>query len=89
MFDACKMFVDERGADIFGKNLVYNFLLHLENLYDYGFLDGAQKKDILLQLHGLKNNEQPKPLTNGERNEAIDKNASDESHDSSRDSLER
>lgn len=54
MFDACMMFVEKRGVDIWIKGLFANFLLHLVNLYDYGLLDGSQKLQVIRKLQAFK-----------------------------------
>jgi len=55
MFDACKLFVEERGRVLQDKKLFNNFLLHVQNLYDYGLIDGVQMRDVMVLMRGLEN----------------------------------
>ncbi|KAI1291863.1 Polycomb protein Su(z)12 [Halotydeus destructor] len=54
MYDACKMFVEQQGQDIWEKKLYCNFLLHLCNLFDYGLIDGPQKVAIIRSIQSLR-----------------------------------
>ncbi|CAG2101578.1 unnamed protein product [Medioppia subpectinata] len=48
---ACDMFVKEKGEELFAKNLYKNFILHLNNLYDFGLLNASSFVDIIKNLN--------------------------------------
>ncbi|XP_054155235.1 polycomb protein suz12-A-like [Oppia nitens] len=55
---ACNMFVDEKATELVERNLYMNFILHLNNLYDFGLLSQTNLWDSVRKLHQLiKNSE--------------------------------
>lgn len=62
---ACQMFVDEKGDEIWSKNIYRNFVLHLTNLYDYDMLTPNQMDSIVEKLLAKKKqttNEESAPI---------------------------
>ena len=52
---ACLLFVEDKGLELIRKNLYKNFILHLNNLYDFGLLNASTLHDIVKKLQ-LKTN---------------------------------
>lgn len=51
---ACSKFVEGYGKEIFRKNLYKNFILHLNNLYDFGVLPATSMRQIIKQLNSYR-----------------------------------
>ena len=47
---ASLMFVEDKGLELIRKNLYKNFILHLNNLYDFGLLNASSFVDIVKKL---------------------------------------
>lgn len=52
--EACRVFINEYSTIIFKKNIRYNFILHLNCLYDFGLLDANQMKTVIDQLNDVQ-----------------------------------
>ncbi|CAG2162128.1 unnamed protein product [Oppiella nova] len=48
---ACTMFVEQKGDELIAKNLYKNFVLHLNNLCDFGILNAASFAEIVKTLN--------------------------------------
>lgn len=54
MSAACDRFVDEHGIEILQRNLYRNFLLHLNNLFDFGILSANVMLSTIRRLNNLR-----------------------------------
>ena len=52
---ACSKFVDNYGQEIINRNLYRNFILHLNNLFDFGVLSATAMRTTIRKLHQLEN----------------------------------
>lgn len=59
--EACRVFINEYSKEIFNKNIRYNFVLHLNCLYDFGLLDANQMKTVIDQLNEMRKADQVMP----------------------------
>ena len=55
---ACLMFVEDKGLELIHKNLYKNFILHLNNLYDFGLLNASHFVDVVKKLDQKVKNSQ-------------------------------
>lgn len=60
---ACTMFIEQNWQEIVKRNIYMNFVLHLNNLFDYGLLTSSELRNLILHYHELKKKSQVKPTT--------------------------
>lgn len=56
--EACRVFINDYHREIFKKNIRYNFILHLNCLFDFGLLDANQMKTVIDQLNEIQRSHQ-------------------------------
>lgn len=50
MILACHLFIKEKGAELLKKNLFRNYIVHLNSLFNYGFINPRQIDENIQEL---------------------------------------